>query len=53
MDFLKGMVFMALVFTFVLVGLKSCDSEIERNEIKQLQWIEDVNNGRPYTNYGE
>ena len=53
MDFIKGMVFMAFIFIFVLVGLKACDVELTQNEAKQLQWVEDVNNGKPYTNYGE
>ena len=53
MDFLKGMVFMALVFMFILVGLKAYDSELERNEQQNKQWVKDVKDNKPFTNYGE
>lgn len=42
-----------LVFVFMVAGLKACDHETEQNEIKNLQWVEDANNGKPYTNYQE
>ena len=42
-----------LVFVFTVTGLKACDYEADQNEIKNLQWVEDVNNGKPFTNYGE
>ena len=35
------------------LGLKACDHELKQNKIKNLQWVEDSNNGKPYTNYGE
>ena len=44
--------FIMLVSVMVL-GLKACDHEAEQNEIKNLQWVEDVNNGKPFTNYWE
>ena len=37
----------------VVIGLKACDHEAEQNEIKNRQWIQDVKNGKPYTNFGE
>ena len=44
--------FIMLVCVMVL-GLKACDHEAEQNEIKNRQWVQDVKNGKPYTNYGE
>ena len=35
------------------LGLKACDHEAEQNEIKNRQWVQDVKDGKPYTNYGE
>lgn len=42
-----------MIFIICLMGLKACVYESEQNEIKNLQWVEDSNNGKPYTNYGE
>ena len=44
--------FIMLVSVMVL-GLKACDHEAEQNEIKNRQWVQDVKDGKPYTNYGE
>ena len=46
------LVFIMFVWAMVL-GLKACDHEVEQNEIKNRQWVQDVNDGKPYTNYGE
>ena len=37
----------------MVLGLKACDHEAEQNEIKNRQWVQDVKDGKPYTNYGE
>ena len=42
-----------LLCGFMLLGLKACDHEVEQNEIKNLQWVQDAKDGKPYTNYGE
>ena len=42
-----------MIFIICLMGLKACDYEAEQNVIKNLQWVKDSNNGKPYTNYGE
>ena len=42
-----------MIFIICLMGLKACDHETEQNETKNRQWVEDSNNGKPYTNYGE
>ena len=43
-----------IMFVCVMVlGLKECDHEAEQNEIKNRQWVQDVKDGKPYTNYGE
>ena len=42
-----------MIFIICLMGLKACDYEAEQNAIKNLQWVEDSNKGKPYTNYGE
>lgn len=47
------------IFTFILMcvvmilGLQACNHEAEQNEIKNRQWVKDVKDGKPYTNYGE
>lgn len=41
-----------VTFGAMTLGMKACDHELEQNEIKNLQWVEDANNGKPYTNYG-
>ena len=46
------LVFIMFVCVMVL-GLKACDHEAEQNEIKNRQWVQDVKDGKPYTNYGE
>lgn len=43
----------AMWFIIFAMGLKTCDHELKQNEIKNLQWVEDSNNGKPFTNYGE
>lgn len=42
-----------ILFIIFFMGLKACDYEAEQNTIKNLQWVEDSSNGKPYTNYGE
>lgn len=42
-----------LLCGFVVMGLKACDHEAKQNEIKNRQWVQDVKNGKPYTNFGE
>ena len=36
-----------------LLGLKACDHELEQNEIKNRQWVQDAKDGKPYTNFNE
>ena len=42
-----------LLWGVMVLGLKACDYEAEQNEIKNRQWLQDVKDGKPYTNYGE
>ena len=42
-----------MLFSVMVLGLKACDHEAEQNEIKNRQWVQDVKDGKPYTNYGE
>ena len=37
----------------MVLGFKACDHELEQNEIKNRQWVQDAKDGKPYTNYGE
>ena len=41
-----------MMFILCFMGLKACDYEAQQNETKNRQWVEDSNNGKPYTNYG-
>ena len=42
-----------ITFGVMSLGLKACDYEMEQNEIKNRQWVQDAKDGKPYTNYGE
>lgn len=53
MNVLKSMVLIAIMFILATVALKACDHEAEQNEIKNRQWVQDAQDGKPYTNYGE
>ena len=39
-----------LIYWFMLIGLKALDYELEQNEIKNRQWVQDIKDGKPYTN---
>ena len=41
------------MFVLCFMGLKACDHELEQNGIKNRQWVQDVEYGKPFTNYGE
>lgn len=51
MNALKLIVLFTIMCIFTAVGLKACDKELERNEVKNKQWVQDAKNGKPYTNY--
>lgn len=53
MNVIKLIVLFAIVFIFTTVGLTACDKELEQNEVKNKQWVQDSNDGKPFTNYGE
>ena len=42
-----------LLCIFMFIGLRACEHEAQQNEIKNRQWVQDVKDGKPYTNYGE
>ena len=53
MNVLKLIVLFTIVFIFTTVGLTACDKELEQNEAKNKQWVQDSKDGKPFTNYGE
>ena len=52
-DFILFLITVLMMFALCVTGLKACDYEAEQHEIKNRQWIQDVKDGEPYTNYGE
>lgn len=42
-----------MVIIMTVLFLKACDKQVEQNEIKNRQWVQDAKDGKPYTNYGE
>ena len=54
---MKNVLFSVLAFIMLVcvmsLGLQACNHEAEQNEIKNRQWVQDVKDGKPYTNYGE
>lgn len=53
MQTLKFIVFVAVMSIFTTLFLKACDKELDQNEAKNIQWVQDSNDGKPFTNYGE
>lgn len=41
---------LVLIYGFMLIGLEALDHELEQNEIKNRQWVQDIKDGKPYTN---
>ena len=54
---MKNILYSAIAFimlvSVMVLGLKACDHEAEQNEIKNRQWVQDVKDGKPYTNFNE
>lgn len=54
---MKNFILYLLAFLIISImcalGFKACDYEAQQNESKNLQWVEDANNGNPYTNFQE
>ena len=42
-----------LISIITVAGLKACDYESEQNNAKNMQWIQDAKENKPFTNYGE
>ena len=51
-NFILSLITITLFLILFTMGLVACDYEAQQNETKNRQWVEDSNNGKPYTNYG-
>lgn len=51
-NFILSLITISIFLILFTLGLKACDHEAQQNEINNLQWVEDANNDKPYTNYG-